>query len=213
MSEFFNSGAEMFYRVICVVCILVLHSTIAQSQDIATGGGNVVLYEAQTHERTVSGQLDACEMTYLIAFEDHIYRRGDIVFLRGAFSLNGVINRTDKAPFITFKVTAFDVVNDKPVRAPIYYAYIVSNGISYANKEFTKFACEDGGYCTGYELMANPELAVVGQSGLSINFNRHNGGSDVQVPVNFMRDKPQETANFAECSSKLINAIIKKFGR
>jgi hypothetical protein len=45
-----------------------------------------------------------------------------------------------------------------------------------------------------------------------INCTRRPGGSDVRVPVNIIRDKPETAQEFAACTLKLIEVMRKKFG-
>jgi hypothetical protein len=186
-------------------------SFYASAQDIATGGGSVLLVEAQATDRTVGGQLDSCEMTYMVAFEDHIYRRGAVSFLRGAVSFMGFTKAKDKPPAIILKVTAFDLENQNPKFAPLNYAFLTVAGQSYAKKEFVNFKCEDGGLCIGYEMLKFPELGDLFSDDFEINFNRAGGGSDVKVPISFVRDKPAEALKFSSCMVKLLDVVRQKF--
>lgn len=76
-------------RILCpvVLSLLVFLSSNAYSQEKATGGGNIAILEVQFFPRMTRGKLDACELTYLLAFEDHVYRKGAMSFLRGSLVL------------------------------------------------------------------------------------------------------------------------------
>jgi hypothetical protein len=45
-----------------------------------------------------------------------------------------------------------------------------------------------------------------------INLTRKAGGSDVKVPINIGRDKPETSQAFASCTLKLVDVMKKKFG-
>jgi hypothetical protein len=200
----------MLPRIFLLVGVCLAQPAVAN--DIATGGGEVVLGEAIAHERAIEGHLNACELTYLVGFADHIYRKGDIVILRGAVSMSAAVTAPDKPPFITFKVTAFDVVGGTPQFTPLHYGYLSANGQSYAGKEYVKFPCDDGGLCMGYSLIENVDLAMAISDGFEINVNRSKGGSDVRVPVHILRDRPQTSRAFNQCTLKLMDVVQKKFG-
>ena len=168
--------AERACRVAAMAISAASTSLHAQG-DIATGGGQAALAEATFAARTVQGQLDACEVTYLLALEDFIYKQGQAVFLRGALSLNGATNDKSKPPYFIFKITAFDIVNNRPQFSPLFYAYLSKKRQSYAGKEFVKFQCDDGGLCIGYEILKNADLTAILNDPFEINFNRTNGGS------------------------------------
>jgi hypothetical protein len=112
----------------------------------------VMLTDATPTERTVEGHLDACELTYLLAFQDNIYRNGGTVFLRGSFMVSAITADKDKAPGIVFKITAFDLVGEQTQLAPVNYAFVTANNQSFAGTESGKFKCEDGGLCLAYCL-------------------------------------------------------------
>jgi hypothetical protein len=103
-------------------------STACLAQDVATGGGRVALTDLTFNERTVEGGLDACELTYLVGFEDYIYRKGDLVFLRGSISMSALSRSPDKPPGIFLKVTAFDLVGANPQFAPLNYVFLSAKG-------------------------------------------------------------------------------------
>lgn len=184
------------------------------AQDAATGGGAVTLVDLRIDERTRSGKLDACELVYLIGFEDHIYRRGEVTALRGSLQLSALIEAPNKPPIVAFKVTAFDIIGAKTHQfAPLHYAFITAKGTSFAGKESGKFTCEDGGVCMAFSVFENERLLEALIDGaFEINVTRQPGGSDVRVPVNFARDKPEVAARFANCTLKLIEVMQEKFG-
>lgn len=89
------------------------------ANEAATGCGRVYVIEVTIDERKSKGKLDAREITHLAASEDNIYRQGAVTALRGSASLAGCTDVKDKQPAIIFKVTAFDLMNDKPPFAPL----------------------------------------------------------------------------------------------
>ena len=181
----------------------------AASKDKATGGGATRLLDLTTTERMSRGKLDACELTYLLAFEDYIYRNGAVTFLRGSMSFSGFINTPEKGPAFLFKVTAFDLVGESHKLAPLEYAYLSSQGVSYAGKEFVIGTAEDGGLLIGYEAMTNFSLNFLDP--VSLNIMRIGGGSDVAIPVNFMMHDPSIAKKYAACTIKLLDALQDKF--
>ena len=188
---------------------LMLVPTGALAQDRATGGGEVLLLELISTERMSRGKLDACELTYLLAFEDYIYRNGAVTFLRGSMNFAGFISSADKGPAFVFKVTAFDLIGETHKLAPLEYAYLSSQGISYAGKEFLSAAAEDGGLIVGYDALANVSLSFLDP--ISLNIMRKGGGSDVAIPVNFMMHDPSVGEQYAACTTKLLDALMEKF--
>ena len=171
------------------------------------------LADATLNERTIEGVLDACELTYMVGFKDYIYRKGDVVLLRGAVSLSGLTKSPDKPPAVFLKVTAFDLVGTTTQFAPLHYAFISAKGESFAGKEAGKFTCEDGGVCLAYPILDNPNLFNAILDGeFEINVNRYENSSDVNVPIAIDRDEPEVSKKFAECSLKLMDVLKKKFG-
>lgn len=186
-------------------------TTTALAQDRATGGGQVLTVDLTFEERTIEGRLEGCELTYLLAFEDHIYRKGAPAAMRGSLLLMALRQHPDKEPGITFKAKTFDLVGSQPEFAPINYAFVSTPTKSFARHEFGHFTCEDGGFCAVYGLFKSPGLVEALISGsVTINFNRRKGASDVSVPVNFARDKPAVHREFVACVMKLLPVIQEK---
>lgn len=197
--------------VVAAIHIALTANPATAAEDRATGGGSVAIIEVVVDERKSKGQLDACELTYTVAFEDNIYRKGEVTALRGSVSIAGFIEAKDKPPAIIFKVTAFDMVNNKPQFAPLDYAYISAAGHSTAGKEYVKFTCEDGGICLGVDMLQNPELGMAIGQDFQIGITRANGRSDVVILIAFMREHAKQALAFSECTLKLLDAIQKKF--
>ena len=99
---------------------------------------------------------------------DSIYRNGAITFLRGSMNFAVFADAPNKPPGILLKVTAFDLDNDKHNLAPLDYAYLSSQGISYAGKESGVFEAEDGGLVVGYDAMSNPSLDLMNPLDINI---------------------------------------------
>lgn len=199
----------------CLTTLAICATTPSVAGDMATGGGNVFLIDLRFDERTRQGHLDACELVYMVGFQDHIYRRGEMSALRGSLQLSALIEAPDKPPIISFKVTAFDLMGTQatPQFAPLHYAFLSANGTSFAGKEAGKFTCDDGGICMAFSIFDNPTLLEALLDGtFEINVTRRPGGSDVRVPVNIARDKPETAMKFAGCTLKLIEVMKKKFG-
>ena len=181
----------------------------AKAQGVATGGGQVAIADLRVDERTSGGKLNACELVYIILYEDNIYRRGDPVALRGA------INMFDAGPGkgigLALKITMFDLVQNQPKLAPINYAFLSANGHSYAGKERGEAKAEDGGVLVVYDLLALPSLYedfVTGR--IEFNFNRNVGSSDVTVPVNLFEEHPKVAIDFLNCSNKLVEGVQRR---
>jgi hypothetical protein len=116
-----------------------------------------------------------------------------------------------KSVGLGLKITMFDVVQEKPVLAPINYAFLSSNGQSYAGKESGKHTSEDGVLLVLYDLLTVPALFEVLLTGdIEFNFNRHADGSDVKVPVNLFAKHAKVAVNFGECSQKLLQAALSR---
>lgn len=183
----------------------------AYAQERVTGGGILEVLDVEFFERKSRGKLDSCEITYLIAFQDHVYRQGKLSAIRGSVNFMGFIDSPDKAPAVLLKVTAFDLDNNGGYKiAPLEYAYISSQGQSYAGKEFVVGPAEDGGLLVGYEALKNMYLGVQVSEQMSINFTRKSGRSDISVPVNFGRFKPNASLSYSKCSMELIDGIVNK---
>lgn len=203
-----NSFAVTPFRAITLAFVMTLSSPVA-SQDRATGGGTVLLLDLTASERKSRGQLDACELTYLLAYEDYIYRNGAVTFLRGSMSFIGFANEPEKGPAFLFKVTAFDLVGETHKLAPLEYAYLSSQGVSYAGKEFVIGAAEDGGLLVGYEALSNFSLSFLDP--VALNIMRKDGASDVAIPVDFMMHDPSVGGQYATCAGKLLDVLKEKF--
>jgi hypothetical protein len=186
---------------------LLVHPAVAQ--EAATGGGTVELIDTKISERTVEGELDSCEYTYLLGYKDFIYRNGGVVVLRGSVAVQGFTKKA-KQPTVILKVTGFDTDTPTPTVFHINYAYLSGEGISYARREYVKFACEDGGYCSGYTLFDKPEIGMMLSSGFEINYNRRADSSDVTVPIRLLRDKPADSKKFDECVLKGMDILLKR---
>lgn len=192
-----------------IVAFLLTFSTTATAQDKATGGGSVLILDLFSTERMSLGQLDSCELTYLLAFEDFIYRNGAVTILRGTLSFSGFVDEADKTPAVILKVTAFDVVDEIPKLAPLKFAYLSSNGVSYAGKEFWVGAADDGGVLVGYSFFDTLDLSFLGP--ISLNITRSSGRSDVSIPVSFGEYSRDVSIQHTSCMSKLLDAITKKY--
>jgi hypothetical protein len=178
------------------------------AQETATGGGAVSIIEVEVTERNIEGELNACEFRYLLGYQDNIYSHGAMVALRGSISFNAN-SKSKRLPFVILKVTGFDINGSKPGLFHINYAYLSSQGTSFTKKEYTKFTCDDGGLCVGYDFISNPALVPVLPEKIEINFNRSAGGSDVSVPINLNVNNPQEARKMLNCKAKLFDLIRK----
>jgi hypothetical protein len=65
--------------------------------------------------------------------------------------------------------------------------------------------------CLAYGFFKSPDLVEVILGGnFAINFNRDPGSSDVKVPVDLSRDKPEVHLRFVGCVQKLLPVIEEK---
>ena len=195
--------------MLALATVLSLAFTTLGAQDVATGGGKVVILDLVATERMSLGQLDSCELTYLIAYEDYIYRNGAVTLLRGSANFAGFTQASDKGPAYLFKVTAFDVIGEQPYLAPLKYAYLSSTSVSYASKEYFMGVAEDGGLLVGYDALAN--FGLVFTDPIAFNITREGGNSDVSVPIDFMAYSPEASLQHTECVLKLIGVLREKF--
>lgn len=194
---------------LALTAVLSLAFSPLVAQDRATGGGEVVVMELVATERMSLGRLDSCELTYLLAYEDYIYRNGAITFLRGSMNFAGFINDLDKNPTYLFKVTAFDFDGQSYDLSPLKYAYLSTQDISYAGKEFVIGAAEDGGLVVGYDAFSN--IAMSFTDPISLNITREEGSSDVMVPVYFMMHDANVSLQYTECMLQLLSALGDQF--
>ena len=178
------------------------------SQKRATGGGEVRVMEVVATNRKSRGKLDACEISYILAFEDYIYLDGGITFLRGSLSLAGFTNDADREPAFLFKITAFDLLAEGHKLAPLEYAYLSTDNISYAGKESTIIDASDGGLVVAYDV-SNSSLNFT--EPLTLNIMRKDGRSDVAVPVNFMEADLNAGVSYAACMLSLLEVLTNKF--
>ena len=194
-----------------ILSCLLLNPISASAQQRATGGGSIEIMDFFVTERMSRGQLDGCEMTYFIAFEDYIHRQGAVSALRGSVAFYGFIDNKDKPPVILLKATAFDFDGTKLNLAPLDYAYVMAAGNSYAGKEYVVGPSEDGGLLVGYDALTNVFLGTQLSEAFSINITRRGSNSDVAIPVNFLIHDTDETMKYTECSLKLLDRLMQKF--
>ena len=194
-----------------ILSCLLLNPISASAQQRATGGGSIEIMDFFVTERMSRGQLDGCEMTYFIAFEDYIHRQGAVSALRGSVAFYGFIDNKDKPPVILLKATAFDFDGTKLNLAPLDYAYVMAAGNSYAGKEYVVGPAEDGGLLVGYDALTNVFLGTQLSEAFSINITRRGSKSDVAIPVNFLIHDVDETMKYTECSLKLLDRLMQKF--
>lgn len=208
----------MFFATIkmqlTAACLVVCSLFTLQSagQDKVTGGGQVFLLELEAQRRLNGGQLDACEIVYLVGFQDYIYRQGGVTALRGSVSFMGFMESKNSPPAIVLKVSAFDIDNNKTVPAQIQMAYLSSKGKVYSGRESGSFNCENGGLCVSYNAIENMDLILGLSDGLEINFLRKGGRSDVRVPVRMPLDVDGAANQYDKCAIDLLQALQNKFG-
>lgn len=194
--------------LICMFGLWALLPSHLMAQETATAGGAVSIIEAEVTERNIEGELDACEFRYKLGFQDNIYKNGAMVALRGSVSFKAN-SKSKKRPIMILKVTGFDINGSKSELFNINYAYLSSQGTSFAKKEYTKFTCDDGGLCVGYDFISNPALIPMLPEKIEINFNRSSGSSDISVPINLNLNSPQEAKKMLVCKAKLFDIIGK----
>lgn len=192
-------------KIIIILTFIVSFSSPAQTQDRATGGGNVVLLDLTSTERRSRGNLVACELTYLLAFEDYIYRNGAVTLLRGSLTFGA---EPEIEPFYLLKFTAFDLVDETHKLAPLEYVYLSDPNVSYSGKENWMGAAEDGGILVGYLALANPSIDFIGP--ISLNILRKGGRSDIAIPIVIAMHDQSVALNYNDCEIKLINSYLQK---
>lgn len=186
-------------RVLASAIILAgLQAQFAVAEDLATGGGITRLIDAQLKEWKSSGTVVAgCEVLYTVGYEDRVSRNGAMVLMRGSLSINRASSTGDISADAVLKAAALDFDGDIFAAAPMSSAFLVAGGRSYADKAVSAFPCEDEGLCSVYH--ADAVLAQAIGEGFAVSYRRSLQGSDVTVPVNLGRTRPQLSADFASC--------------
>lgn len=170
---------------------------------VTPGGGSVSLMELDTSERRTRGKLNGCELTYILAFEDYIYRRGAITFLRGSLNLSSF----DKNPAFILKVTAFDLQGNDAIDVPLSYAYLSNQTKSYAGMESSIFPSEDGGLMVMYPITSASSLSFL--EPLTINISRKDGKTDLGIPIDVTSHDAEAALKFANCAINLTTMMTK----
>ena len=193
------------------LAVMLILPTLNFAEQRATGGGVVEVLDIVVTNRMSRGKLDACEITYLLAFQDHIYLNGGLMAIRGSLQFAGFVSAKDKPPAVLLNVTGFDVKSNNPVLAPIDFAYLSFGNRSLAGSEFGMGPAEDGGLLVGYSALENPELALQLAENVNINFTRQGGASDVTVPLSVLAHDPNKAVQYYNCSEALLGALMNKF--
>ena len=191
-----------------ILASLILFISPAFAELKATGGGSVQVIDLTFEKRMSRGRLNGCEISYLLGFEDYVYRQGAVTALRGSLNFYGFINAPDKSPAYIFKVTAFDFVEGQYIPAPLDYAYLSNDKASLAGREHVVSQAEDGGLLVGYDALSLADFDLLGVK--AFNVTRAGGSSDVSVPIDLLQINADIYQNFAKCSSELLDNIIQK---
>ena len=78
----------------------------------------------------------------------------------------------------------------------MHYAYLSAGSTSWAGKELSAFRCEDGGFCASYNAdMLFEVLHAVYGNGLTLSYNRMDGGMDVTVTLDCSQADDDAQAN------------------
>jgi hypothetical protein len=72
-----------------LLCSIDVGFASAEETGLATGGGKVRVLRQDMQKRTSGGVIDGCEITFTVAFEDFIYKKGGISFAQGGIALWG----------------------------------------------------------------------------------------------------------------------------
>lgn len=194
-------------KTISVLAILFVSSALAESK--ATGGGAVQVIDLTFEKRMTRGKLNGCEISYLLGFEDYVYRQGSVTALRGSLSFFGFLDAPEKPPAYLFKVTAFNFVDGQYILAPLDYAYLSTGKGALAGQEYVVGQAEDGGLLVGYDAFSVMDFNILDLN--SLNITRGGGSSDVRVPMNFLKINPAIYQQYAQCSLELLDNIAEKF--
>lgn len=170
---------------------------------VMPGGGSVSLMEVYASERKTRGKLNGCELTYFLAFEDYVYRKGAITFLRGALNFSSF----NKNPALLLKVTAFDLQGSDTIDAPLSYAYLSNQTKSYAGMESSLFPSEDGGLLVMYPITSASSLSFL--EPLTINISRKAGKTDLGIPIDVTSHDSEAALRFANCAINLTTMMTK----
>ena len=197
------TGLEASYQCSNVSLQATNPKTTEYVTKVTPGGGAVSLMELDTSERRTQGKLNGCELTYILAYEDYIYRKGAITFLRGSLNFSSF----DKNPAFLLKVTAFDLQGNSAIDVPLSYAYLSSQTKSYAGMESTIVPSDDGGLLVMYPITAASSLSFLDP--LTINISRKDGTTDLGIPIDVTSHDAELALNFANCALNLT-AMMKK---
>ncbi len=176
----------------------------ADAQTVEPGGGNIESVEVKMHARTVRGQLNTCELEYLLWFKDHYASQGRPVALRGAIAMAWL--KEDQLPIIIYKIRGSEFKGTAFAPFDISHGYLSAAGSNLAGKETVIFKCEGDGACIGYPLEALPLLIDGIYAGFRLTYLRKGSSQDVAAPLRVPLQQAQE---FATCTGQLLDAVKK----
>jgi hypothetical protein len=178
----------------------------ANGQAVEPGGGKVENTEVKVHARTVRGQLNTCELEYLLWFNDHYASQGRPVALRGALAMAWL--KEDQLPIIIYKIRGSEFKGSAFSPFDISYGYLSAAGSSLARKETTIFKCEGDGACISYPIETLALLIDGAYAGFRLAYLRKGSSQDVVAPLKI---PPQQAQEFVACTTELLDAVKKSF--
>jgi hypothetical protein len=179
---------------------------------VEPGGGQAQTLLLDVSTITARGEPQGCSLNYRVAYEDFTYRNGGLSLL----NLSIELNIAGKQPDIMLKVTGYDLVSERLVLFPIDYAYFQDATVSSAQKEFVKFTCEDGGFCSGYTLLDKLDLFGSVVDGMAnrnfrISILRNRGSTDVKIPISNYKNGGfgEKYLAFVQCTQTIFHILAK----
>ncbi len=189
-----------------LLCSIDVGFASAEETGLATGGGKVRVLRQDMQKRTSGGVIDGCEITFTVAFEDFIYKKGGISFAQGGIALWGA---SKGQPLISLKVTTLDLIGNQTELTPLPYASVIVGSALIKPVPQGIFACDDGGFCSANEFYSNAVslLGIVSEPRLELSLQRREGGADVKVPFEIKADV---ASSFGACADEFIVSVETK---
>lgn len=177
--------------------------------DHATGGGSVALLEVNATERKFGRKLHACELSYLVAFEDNTYRYGAITLLRGSISFSGFAAASEARPEVAIKVEVFDIADGEARHTPLDYAFVTMQGYSTLGRERSIDSCNGKGIGLSFSAMDNIELVIRAGQDFEVGIKRSGATTNIIVPIALSRSDPRKGEKFATSAQTLMKSLHK----
>lgn len=175
------------------------------SLEVAAEPSKPVSSEVYFDVATSAGRATICSVQFTMMYPDHTYKLGNLVGVTGSISWMGDSSKLG----IMFKVVGSDLESLNP---PSFQKFrIATASINAGNTNYQpkiKLQCEDdAAYCGIYPLESGIYfLEAANNQNLYINYNRHDTGIDIVLPLIMKSDLKKET-QFYRCMQELIGKV------